>query len=277
MSFDRLIRKIVETKNPTVVGLDPKLEYIPEELKAEAYAKYGKTLEGAAEAILSFNKGIIDAICDVVPAVKPQCAFYERFGWQGMKALAETIAYAKEKGMFVIIDGKRNDIGSTMTAYAVAHLGDVEVEGEVYTPFGGDALTVNGYLGTDGISPLTDICVKKDAGIFVLVKTSNPSSGELQDRSLEGRPLYAAMGEMCEKWGESCMGELGYSAVGAVVRKASAPSSTPPVRFSLPGRSRTVPAVNMPLPPGTRRSVCGTTSPSTFPKSDSNSQTQEVF
>ena len=153
MSFDRLIRKIVETKNPTVVGLDPKLEYIPEELKAEAYAKYGKTLEGAAEAILSFNKGIIDAICDVVPAVKPQCAFYERFGWQGMKALAETIAYAKEKGMFVIIDGKRNDIGSTMTAYAVAHLGDVEVEGEVYTPFGGDALTVNGYLGTDGISP----------------------------------------------------------------------------------------------------------------------------
>ena len=125
------------------------------------------------EAILSFNKGIIDAICDVVPAVKPQCAFYERFGWQGMKALAETIAYAKEKGMFVIIDGKRNDIGSTMTAYAVAHLGDVEVEGEVYTPFGGDALTVNGYLGTDGISPLTDICVKKDAGIFVLVKTSN--------------------------------------------------------------------------------------------------------
>ncbi len=233
MSFDRLIRKIVETKNPTVVGLDPKLEYIPEGLKAEAYAKYGKTLEGAAEAILSFNKGIIDAICDVVPAVKPQCAFYERFGWQGMKALAETIAYAKEKGMFVIIDGKRNDIGSTMTAYAVAHLGDVEVEGEVYTPFGGDALTVNGYLGTDGISPLTDICVKKDAGIFVLVKTSNPSSGELQDRSLEGRPLYAAMGEMCEKWGESCMGELGYSAVGAVVG-ATYPEQLAEMRKAMP-------------------------------------------
>ena len=173
MSFDQLIRKIVETKNPTVVGLDPKLEYIPEELKAEAYAKYGKTLEGAAEAILLFNKGIIDAICDVVPAVKPQCAYYERFGWQGMKALAETIAYAKEKGMFVITDGKRNDIGSTMTAYAVAHLGEVEVEGEVFTPFGGDALTVNGYLGTDGIAPLTELCSKKDAGIFVLVKTSS--------------------------------------------------------------------------------------------------------
>ena len=137
------------------------------------------------------------------PLSEPQCAYYERFGWQGMKALAETIAYAKEKGMFVITDGKRNDIGSTMTAYAVAHLGEVEVEGEVFTPFGGDALTVNGYLGTDGIAPLTELCSKKDAGIFVLVKTSNPSSGELQDRSLEGRPLYAAMGEMCEKWGES--------------------------------------------------------------------------
>ena len=221
MSFDRLIRKIVETKNPTVVGLDPKLEYIPEELKAEAYAKYGKTLEGAAEAILLFNKGIIDAICDVVPAVKPQCAYYERFGWQGMKALAETIAYAKEKGMFVITDGKRNDIGSTMTAY------------EVFTPFGGDALTVNGYLGTDGIAPLTELCSKKDAGIFVLVKTSNPSSGELQDRSLEGRPLYAAMGEMCEKWGESCMGELGYSAVGAVVG-ATYPEQLAEMRKAMP-------------------------------------------
>lgn len=234
MSFDRLIRKIVETKNPTVVGLDPKLEYIPEELKAEAYAKYGKTLEGAAEAILSFNKGIIDAICDVVPAVKPQCAFYERFGWQGMKALAETIAYAKEKGMFVIIDGKRNDIGSTMTAYAVAHLGDVEVEGEVYTPFGGDALTVNGYLGTDGISPLTDICVKKDAGIFVLVKTSNPSSGELQDRELaDGDTIYRAMGKMCESWGEELPGKYGYSGVGAVVG-ATYPAQLEELRKAMP-------------------------------------------
>ena len=135
--------------------------------------------------------------------------------------------------MFVITDGKRNDIGSTMTAYAVAHLGEVEVEGEVFTPFGGDALTVNGYLGTDGIAPLTELCSKKDAGIFVLVKTSNPSSGELQDRSLEGRPLYAAMGEMCEKWGESCMGELGYSAVGAVVG-ATYPEQLAEMRKAMP-------------------------------------------
>ncbi len=233
MSFDRLIRKIVETKNPTVVGLDPKLEYIPDHIKAAAFARYGETLEGAADAILVYNKGIIDAICDVVPAVKPQCAFYERFGWQGMRTLAETIAYAREKGMFVITDGKRNDIGSTMQAYAVAHLGEVKVGSQSYAPFGADALTVNGYLGTDGISPLTDICKEKDAGIFVLVKTSNPSSGELQDRSLEGKPLYAAMGEMCERWGESCMGELGYSAVGAVVG-ATYPEQLVEMRKAMP-------------------------------------------
>ena len=233
MSFDRMIEKIVETQNPTVAGLDPKLAYIPSYILDGAVAKYGKTLEAAAAALLDYNKGLIDELCDIVPAVKPQAAYYEMYGWQGVRTLAETVAYARAKGMFVIIDGKRNDIGSTMTAYAVAHLGDVEVEGEVYTPFGGDALTVNGYLGTDGISPLTDICVKKDAGIFVLVKTSNPSSGELQDRSLEGRPLYAAMGEMCEKWGESCMGELGYSAVGAVVG-ATYPEQLAEMRKAMP-------------------------------------------
>ena len=233
MSFDRLIRRIAETGNPTVVGLDPKLEYIPAPIKEAAYLVHGHTLEGAAEAILAFNKGIIDAICDVVPAVKPQCAYYERFGWPGMKALADTIAYAREKGLFVIIDGKRNDIGSTMGAYAAAHLGEVDVDGERFTPFGGDALTVNGYLGTDGIAPLLDLCREKDAGIFVLVKTSNPSSGELQDRSLEGRPLYAVMGEMCEKWGESTRGEYGYSAVGAVVG-ATYPEQLSELRAALP-------------------------------------------
>ena len=233
MSFDRLIRRIAETGNPTVVGLDPKLEYIPAPIKEAAYLAHGHTLEGAAEAILAFNKGIIDAICDVVPAVKPQYAYYERFGWPGMKALADTIAYAREKGLFVIIDGKRNDIGSTMGAYAAAHLGEVDVDGERFTPFGGDALTVNGYLGTDGIAPLLDLCREKDAGIFVLAKTSNPSSGELQDRSLEGRPLYAVMGEMCEKWGESTRGEYGYSAVGAVVG-ATYPEQLSELRAALP-------------------------------------------
>lgn len=233
MSFDRLIRKIVETKNPTVVGLDPKLEYIPEELKAEAYAKYGKTLEGAAEAILSFNKGIIDAICDVVPAVKPQCAFYERFGWQGMKALAETIAYAKEKGMFVIIDGKRNDIGSTMQAYAKAHLGVSEVNGKELSAFGSDMLTVNGYLGSDGIEPLLPICDEKDKGIFVLVKTSNPSSGELQDQKIGDKSIYETMGAMCEQWGEKTQNSYGYSRVGAVVG-ATYPQQLSEMRQKMP-------------------------------------------
>ena len=233
MAFDRLITKIAQTQNPTVAGLDPKLAYIPSYIKEECFAKYGKTLEGAAAALLEFNKGLIDALCDIVPAVKPQAAYYEMYGWQGVKALHDTIAYAQEKGMFVITDGKRNDIGATMEAYATAHLGEVEVEGESFAPFGADSLTVNGYLGTDGIKPLLKVCNEKDAGIFVLVKTSNPSSGELQDRGLEGRPLYAAMGEMCEKWGESCMGELGYSAVGAVVG-ATYPEQLAEMRKAMP-------------------------------------------
>lgn len=233
MSFDRLIHRIIATQNPSVVGLDPKLSYIPDEIKAEAYAAHGHTLEGAAAAIVAFNKGIIDAICDIVPAVKPQCAYYEQYGWQGMKAMAETIAYAKEKGMYVITDGKRNDIGSTMEAYAVAHLGHIQVEEAVITPFGGDALTVNGYLGTDGIAPLVKVCKEQDSGIFVLVKTSNPSSGELQDRDLEGRTLYSAMGEMCEQWGSDTVTACGYSAVGAVVG-ATYPRQLAELRAQMP-------------------------------------------
>ena len=193
MSFDRMIEKIVETQNPTVAGLDPKLSYIPPYILDAAVAEHGKTLEGAAAALVAYNKGLIDALCDIVPAVKPQAAYYEMYGWQGVKALAETIAYAREKGMFVITDGKRNDIGTTMEAYATAHLGTTDVFGEKLDAFGADALTVNGYLGTDGIQPLLGICGEKDKGIFVLVKTSNPSSGELQDRKLEdGQTVYRA-------------------------------------------------------------------------------------
>lgn len=218
MAFDRLIEKIVEKQNPTVAGLDPKLDYIPSYIKEEAFAKYGKTLEGAAKALLVYNKGLIDALCDVVPAIKPQAAYYEMYGWQGVKTLAETIKYAQSKGMFVITDGKRNDIGSTMEAYAIAHLGTTDVEGEKIDAFGSDALTVNGYLGTDGIAPLIDICKKGDKGIFVLVKTSNPSSGELQNLELEGsETVYHRMGKMCEEWGEELPSKYGYSGVGAVV------------------------------------------------------------
>lgn len=234
MAFDRLITKIAQTQNPTVAGLDPKLAYIPSYIKEECFAKYGKTLEGAAAALLEFNKGLIDALCDIVPAVKPQAAYYEMYGWQGVKALHDTIAYAQEKGMFVITDGKRNDIGATMEAYATAHLGEVEVEGESFAPFGADALTVNGYLGTDGIKPLLKVCNEKDAGIFVLVKTSNPSSGELQDRELaDGDTIYCAMGKMCESWGEELPGKYGYSGVGAVVG-ATYPAQLEELRAAMP-------------------------------------------
>lgn len=234
MAFDRLITKIAQTQNPTVAGLDPKLAYIPSYIKEECFAKYGKTLEGAAAALLEFNKGLIDALCDIVPAVKPQAAYYEMYGWQGVKALHDTIAYAQEKGMFVITDGKRNDIGATMEAYATAHLGEVEVEGESFAPFGADALTVNGYLGTDGIRPLLKVCNEKDAGIFVLVKTSNPSSGELQDRELaDGDTIYRAMGKMCESWGQELPGKYGYSGVGAVVG-ATYPAQLEELRKAMP-------------------------------------------
>lgn len=218
MSLDRLIEKTAELQNPTVAGLDPKLDYIPGFIREKAFREHGKTPEGAAAAVLEFNRGIIDALCGIVPAVKPQCAYYELYGWQGMKALHDTVLYAREKGMFVILDGKRNDIGSTMEAYAAAHLGKTEVEGEAFEAFGGDALTVNGYLGSDGVEPLLGVCREEDKGIFVLVKTSNPSSGELQDRRLEnGETLYRTVGGLCEAWGESLPGKYGYSGVGAVV------------------------------------------------------------
>lgn len=234
MAFDRLIENIVEKQNPTVAGLDPKLDYIPSYIKEKAYAQYGKTLEGAAEALFEYNKGLIDALCDIVPAVKPQAAYYEMYGWQGVRTLARTIEYAKSKGMFVITDGKRNDIGSTMEAYAAAHLGTTDIEGETVEAFGGDALTVNGYLGSDGIMPLIDICNKGDKGIFVLVKTSNPSSGQLQNLQLSGgETIYLHMGKMCEGWGEYLPGKYGYSGVGAVVG-ATYPEQLEELRRELP-------------------------------------------
>lgn len=234
MSFDRLIKKIIEKKNPTVVGLDPKLDYVPDHIKKNAFKEKGEDLKGAAAALLEFNKAIIDAVCDIVPAVKPQSAYYEMYGWHGVKTLFKTIEYAKKKGMFVIVDAKRNDIGATMEAYTNAYLSSADVDGAAFEGFGADALTVNGYLGTDGIAPLTEACKKNDKGIFVLVKTSNKSSGELQDRILDdGKTIYETMGEMCEKWGEETVGEYGYSAVGAVVG-ATYPEQLAEMREKLP-------------------------------------------
>ena len=229
----RLIERIAQLQNPSVVGLDSLLDYIPQHIKEEKFAQYGDTFDAAAQAILAYNKEIIDAICDIVPAVKPQAAYYEMYSWQGMWALCETVKYAQEKGMIVIMDGKRNDIGSTMQAYAKAHLGVSEVNGKELSAFGSDMLTVNGYLGSDGVEPLLPICDEKDKGIFVLVKTSNPSSDELQDQKIGDKSIYETMGAMCEQWGEKTQNSYGYSRVGAVVG-ATYPQQLSEMRQKMP-------------------------------------------
>ncbi len=229
----RLIERIAELQNPSVVGLDSLLDYIPQHIKEEKFAQFGDTFDAAAQAILTYNKAIIDAICDIVPAVKPQAAYYEMYSWQGMWALYETIRYAKQKGMLVILDGKRNDIGSTMQAYAKAHLGTSQVGSKQLSAFDADMLTVNGYLGSDGVEPLLPICDERDRGIFVLVKTSNPSSGELQDQKIGDKSIYETMGAMCEHWGEKTANSYGYSRVGAVVG-ATYPQQLSEMRQKMP-------------------------------------------
>ena len=214
--INKLISNIKKTNAPIVVGLDPMLNYIPEHVQKKAFAEYGETLEGAAEAIWQFNKEIIDKTYDIIPAVKPQIAMYEQFGIPGIVAFERTVKYAKEKNLVVIGDVKRGDIGSTSAAYAVAHLGKVNVGSKTFAAFDEDFATVNPYLGSDGIKPFIDVCKEEKKGIFILVKTSNPSSGEFQDRVIDGRPLYEWVGEKVNEWGTDCMGD-GYSYVGAVV------------------------------------------------------------
>ncbi len=214
--INKLITNIKKTNAPIVVGLDPMLSYIPEQVQKKAFAGYGETLEGAAEAIWQFNKEIIDKTYDIIPAVKPQIAMYEQFGIPGLIAYDRTVKYAKEKNLVVIGDVKRGDIGSTSAAYATAHLGRVSVGSKSYAAFDEDFATVNPYLGSDGIKPFIDVCREEKKGIFILVKTSNPSSGEFQDRIIDGRPLYEWVGEKVNEWGADCMGD-GYSYIGAVV------------------------------------------------------------
>lgn len=214
--INKLVGRIRQTGAPIVVGLDPMMKFIPEQIQERAFAEYGETLEGAAEAIWQYNKGIVDAIYDLVPAVKPQIAMYEQFGIPGMMAFKKTVDYCKEKGLVVIGDVKRGDIGSTSEAYAVGHLGKVQVGTKICRGFDEDFATVNPYLGSDGVKPFIKVCQEEKKGIFVLVKTSNPSSGELQDRIAEGRPLYELVGEQVAAWGEECMGDT-YSYIGAVV------------------------------------------------------------
>ncbi len=229
MITDALIEKIIEMQNPTCVGLDTLFDYLPDEMKAGV-----KDFEGAAERIVEFNKKIVDTVRDVVPSVKVQIAYYEMYGVAGMKAYEETLKYAAEKGLIVIADAKRNDIGSTASCYAKTFLGETAVNGNSFRPFPSDYVTVNGYLGSDGIAPFVEQCEKNDKGIFVLVKTSNPSSGELQNLVLEnGKPVYEYMGDLVEKWGESTVGKYGYSAVGAVVG-ATHPTEAARLRKTMP-------------------------------------------
>lgn len=220
-----LTEKIKELEAPIVVGLDPTMKFVPDHIKKKAFSEYGETLKGAAEAIWLFNKGIVDAVYDLVPAVKPQIAMYEQFGVEGMHAFQKTVSYCKEKGLVVIGDIKRGDIGSTSDAYAVGHLGQVQVGDNMCRSFDEDFATVNPYLGSDGVKPFMEVCRKEKKGLFILVKTSNPSSGEFQDRLVlpEGctdasvaRPLYEIVGEKVAEWAADHMGET-YSYIGAVV------------------------------------------------------------
>ncbi|MCI9282063.1 MAG: orotidine-5'-phosphate decarboxylase [Lachnospiraceae bacterium] len=230
--IQQLIQKIQKTKAPLCVGLDPMLGYIPEHILKASFQEFGETLEGAANAIWHFNKEIVDHTWDLIPCVKPQIAMYEQFGIEGLKVYARTIRYCQDKGLLVIGDAKRGDIGSTSAAYATAHLGKVKVGESWHTAFDTEFLTVNPYLGTDGVKPFVDVCKAEDKGIFVLVKTSNPSSGEFQDRLIDGRPLYEHVADKVVEWGADCMdGE--YSNVGAVVG-ATYPEMSAVLRKQMP-------------------------------------------
>ena len=214
--INQLVKKIQKTNAPIVVGLDPMLSYIPPHIQDAAFREYGETLEGAAEAIWQFNKGIVDATYDLIPAVKPQIAMYEQFGIPGMVAYQKTVDYCREKELVVIGDIKRGDIGSTSEAYAIGHLGKVQVGSKSFYGFNEDFATVNPYLGSDGVKPFIKVCKEEHKGLFILVKTSNPSSGEFQDQLIDGRPLYELVGEKVAEWGEEHMGNA-YSYIGAVV------------------------------------------------------------
>ena len=234
MSFDSLQEKIIAKKNPTVAGLDARIEYVPEHIRKACFAEYGVGLKGACEAIYQFNVGLMDALCDIVPAVKPQAAYYENLGWQGMEMLERTIAYAKSKGLFVIADIKRGDIGSTATAYAEGWLSGADIEGQTFKSFDADCVTLNGYMGSDSILPFLNAAKGEDKCAFVLVKTSNPGSGELQDiKTADGQTIYQVMGQLNEQIAAGTEGKYGFTMTGAVTG-ATYPEQIQNLRTLLP-------------------------------------------
>ena len=276
MSFDVLQDKIRAMKNPTVAGLDARIEYVPEHIRKAAFEEHGVGLKGAAEAIWQFNAGLIDALCDIVPAVKPQAAYYENLGWQGMEVLERTIKYAKEKGLFVIADIKRGDIGSTAAAYAEGWLSGAKIEGQVFKSFDADCVTLNGYMGSDSIKPFLEAAKGEDKCVFVLVKTSNPGSGELQDIVAGDRLVYQVMGDLNERIAGRCAsawkrpsswcpataprGERRTMCSTPLTSTATGLSSTPHGGSCAPGRRRGATATTSPRPPGTPPWLCGTIS-----------------
>jgi len=231
--IDKLIDRIRVLSNPTVVGLDPQLDFIPAKLKEEAFAAHGATPKAVAEAFLVFNKAIIDAVSDLVPAVKPQVAMYERYGVEGVRCFGDTVAYAKAKGLIVIGDCKRGDIASSAEGYSNGHIGEIILEGEKYRPFNEDFITINPYLGYDSVSPFLKDCEMFGAGLFVLVKTSNPHGGQIQDLIADGEPVYRRVGQLVSQWGEGLVGRHGYSSVGAVVG-ATYPRQAAELRRQMP-------------------------------------------
>ena len=235
---DRLINAIDEKHNPSVVGLDPRIEHIPEHLKSK-HCRDDR--EAVADAFIAFNKAIIDAVYDIVPAVKPQLAFYEQYGHCGIRAFEETISYARSKGLIVIADAKRNDIGSTAEAYSAAYLGEVRnSSGSMIRSFDVDALTLNAYLGWDGVKPFVQACKEYNKGIFILAKTSNPSSGDLQDKKIDDKTVYEEMSHLIGQWGDGSEGKRGYRSIGAVVG-ATFPEQAKQIRNILPNSIFLVP------------------------------------
>ncbi|MCL2351543.1 MAG: orotidine-5'-phosphate decarboxylase [Firmicutes bacterium] len=232
-SIDFLIGKIKQTRNPSAVGLDPRLDIVPDALKAGFFKEFGNTPRAAAEIFLRYNIELIDALFDAVPCVKPQIAMYEQYGWEGVRAYMETVRYAKSKGLAVIGDVKRGDVGSTAEAYADGHIGETEINGEKLRVFDEDFITINPYLGTDATEPFLRNCAAYGKGVFVLVKTSNPGSGQIQDILAGGEPLYRIVGRLAAEWGKDMIGCRGYSSVCAVVG-ATHPEQAAVLRDMLP-------------------------------------------
>ena len=233
MSFEVLQEKICNLKNPTVAGLDARLEYVPQAIVDRYVSQYGETRKAAAEAIYEFNCGLMDALCDVVPAVKPQAAYYELLGWEGVEMMERTIRYAKSKGMYVIADIKRGDIGATASAYAEGWLGKSKVGSALLPCFDADCVTVNGYMGADAVNPFLKIANQEDKTLFALVRTSNPSAVDLQDLQIGDKKIYEVMGDLVAKWGEGYEDRYGYNRVGAVIG-ATWPEQLAEMRKALP-------------------------------------------